>query len=152
MLEEMQRAGFTIGSHTASHALLTNESMMDILRELISSQSELKVRLGGATPYFAYPDGRFHGQAVRAVKSCRYDFAFSTCLHRDPEYPLLTVPRKVLWEKSCIDPFGSFDPSVMECLIARVFDFMSPCRKNHEFPEVSIRLCEAQSFTGLEGG
>jgi len=126
MLEEMRQRGFAIGSHTASHALLTNESMADVIRELKSSRLELEVRLDDTVPYFAYPDGRFHSQVVRAVKSCGYTFGFSTCTHRDPDHPLLTVPRKVLWEKSCVDPFGSFDPAVMECQITRLFDFMAP--------------------------
>jgi peptidoglycan/xylan/chitin deacetylase (PgdA/CDA1 family) len=150
MLKEMREKEFAIGSHTASHTLLTNESMPYVLRELKSSRLELETRMGDKVPYFAYPDGRFHRQVVSAVNSCGYTFAFSTCTHRDPEYPLLTVPRKVLWEKSCVDPFGSFDPTIMECLIARVFDFMSPCRKIHKLPEVSLRPLEAQSVAGFE--
>ena len=134
MLKEIQKREFTIGSHTASHVLLTNESMPDALRELKLSRLELETRLGDKVPYFAYPDGRFHRRIVRAVKASGFTFAFSTCTHRDPEYPLLTVPRKVLWEKSCINPFGSFDPAVMECQIMHLFDFMSPCTKNHYLP------------------
>jgi peptidoglycan/xylan/chitin deacetylase (PgdA/CDA1 family) len=134
MIKEMSQKDFSIGSHTASHALLTNESMVDVLRELKSSRLELETRLGDIVPYFAYPDGRFHSQVVKAVKSCGYAFAFSTCSHRDSEYPLLTVPRKILWEKSCVNPFGSFDPAVMECQISSLFDFMSPCTNNHHLP------------------
>jgi peptidoglycan/xylan/chitin deacetylase (PgdA/CDA1 family) len=145
MLDEMRKGGFAIGSHTASHALLTNESMKDILRELISSRLELETRLGITVPYFAYPDGRFHSEIVRAVKSSGYTFGFSTCAHRDPEYPLLTVPRRVLWEKSCVDPFGSFDPAVMECQITGLFDFMAPCTQHHGLPVVSPEPREERS-------
>jgi peptidoglycan/xylan/chitin deacetylase (PgdA/CDA1 family) len=142
-LREMRQRGFEIGSHTASHALLTNESIDKVLLELDSSRMELEARLGDKVPYFSYPDGRFNRQVVSAVKSCGYAFAFSTCTHRDPEYPLLTVPRKVLWEKSCVNPFGSFDATIMECQITRLFDFMSPCTKNHQFPAVSLGAQEA---------
>jgi peptidoglycan/xylan/chitin deacetylase (PgdA/CDA1 family) len=150
MLKEMRQGGFAIGSHTASHALLTNESMADVLRELKSSRLELEARLGDAVPYFAYPDGRFNSQVVRAVKSCGYTFGFSTCTHRDPDYPLLTIPRKVLWEKSCVDRFGSFDPAVMECQITRLFDLMAPCPQNHQLPAVSPELRKVLAHARLE--
>jgi len=149
MLEEMRLAGFEVGSHTASHALLTNESTADVLQELMSSRLELEARLGTTMPYFAYPDGRFHSQVVKAVESCGYDFGFSTCTHRDPEYPLLTVPRKVLWEKSCVNPSGSFDPNVMECQITGLFDFMAPCTQNHQLPAVLPKLTNVTAHARL---
>jgi hypothetical protein len=149
MLKEMRQKEFEIGSHTASHALLTNESMAKVLWELKSSRLELEAGLGEKVPYFAYPDGRFHNQVVSAVKSCGYTLAFSICTHRDPEYPLLTIPRKVLWEKSCVNPSGSFDPAVMECQITRLFDFMSPCTYNHRSPVVSSELKKVQADVSL---
>jgi len=149
MLKEMRQKEFEIGSHTASHALLTNESMAKVMLELKSSRMELEARLGAEVPYFTYPDGRFNRQVVSAVKSCGYTFAFSTCNHRDSEHPLLTVPRKVLWEKSCVNPSGSFDPAVMECQITRLFDFMSPCTKKHQFPAVFSELKKVQANAGL---
>jgi len=151
MLKDMRQKEFEIGSHTATHALLTNESMVKVLQELKSSRLELEAGLGDKVPYFSYPDGRFHSQVVSAVKSCGYAFAFSTCTHRDPEYPLLTIPRKVLWEKSCVNPFGSFDPAVMECQITHLFDFMSPCAKNHRLPAVSSELRNVLANVRLEG-
>jgi peptidoglycan/xylan/chitin deacetylase (PgdA/CDA1 family) len=152
MLEAMRTRGFAIGSHTASHALLTNESMEDVHLELKSSRQELEARLSDTMPYFAYPDGRYNSQVVRAVEASGYTYGFSTCTHRDPECPLLTIPRKVLWEKSCVNPFGSFDPAVMECQIAGLFDFMAPCTQNHRIPSVSSEPIEMQAHARLERG
>lgn len=130
MLIEMQKAGIKIGSHTRSHALLTNESAEKIKEEVQSSRLELERRLGADIYHFAYPDGRFDALAVRAVASAGYRFAYTACLHRDEAHPSLTIPRRLLWENSCLDAFGQFSPAVMDCQVNGVFDFAAHCA-NH---------------------
>jgi peptidoglycan/xylan/chitin deacetylase (PgdA/CDA1 family) len=97
MLETMHRGGITIGSHTMSHRLLTTESAKTARTELLGSKKELEEKLGARVDHFAYPDGRFNPTVVQAVKAAGYRFGYGICHSRDAGLPLLTIPRKVLW-------------------------------------------------------
>ena len=131
MLEKMQAAGITIGSHTRTHALLTNESREKMIEEATRSRQDLEDHLGTKAQHFAYPDGRHNADATAAVASAGYRFAYGTCRHRDPEYPLMSIPRKVLWENSSVDSAGRFSPEMMACQMNWVFDLGSSCEHNH---------------------
>lgn len=131
MVAEMSRAGITIGSHTRSHALLTHESRDRVREELRTSREMLETRLGTPVRHFAYPDGRFDAAVVDEVAAAGYRYAYTTCRHRDPRRPLLTVPRRCLWENSSGDRSGRFSPAVMQCQVRGVFDFVNPCRQSH---------------------
>lgn len=131
MLEHMAGNGVTIGSHTKSHKLLVNETWDTIVEEARGSRSELESRLGRRIDHFAYPDGRFNADALKAVSLAGFRYAYTTCMHRDREKPLLTIPRRVLWEKSCVDAFGKFSPSVLSCQINGIFDPAARCQQTH---------------------
>src|SRR5262245_3508583 len=102
MIETMHRGGITIGSHTASHCLLPVESPETTRLELVDSKDALERRLGVKVNHFAYPDGRFNPAVVQAVKNAGYRLAYGNCRSRDRDFPHLTIPRKVLWERSCV--------------------------------------------------
>jgi hypothetical protein len=131
MLEEMKSAGMIIGSHTRTHALLTNESRETVIEETARSRQDLEERLRAKVQHFAYPDGRYNAEAAEAVAAAGYRFAYGTCRHRDPGYPLMTIPRKVLWERSSVDSGGRFSPSMMACQMNWVFDLGSGCAHDH---------------------
>jgi peptidoglycan/xylan/chitin deacetylase (PgdA/CDA1 family) len=131
MLAEMQRGGITVGSHTRTHALLTRESTARMLEETVGARAALEARLGTAIQHFAYPDGAFDAETVQAVAQAGYRFAYTTCHHRDRRHPLLTIPRCVLWENSCLDPAGRFSPAVASCVTSGIFHFASGCRHRH---------------------
>ena len=131
MLQHMAANGVTIGSHTKSHKLLVNESWETIVEEARGSRSELESRLGRRIEHFAYPDGRFNSDALKAVALAGFRFAYTTCMHRDRDKPLLTIPRRVLWERSCVDAFGKFSPSVLSCQINGIFDPAARCQQTH---------------------
>jgi peptidoglycan/xylan/chitin deacetylase (PgdA/CDA1 family) len=131
MLAEMQSAGITIGSHTRSHPLLTNEGELKLADETAGSRAVLERALGTPVHHFAYPGGRWSDKVVDAVKAAGYRFAFTTCLHRNPRHPLLTIPRTLLWERSCSDSRGQFSPNVMSCHARGVFGLVVPCRSSH---------------------
>ena len=131
MLGEMQRADIRIGSHTCSHALLTNEAASKVVAEARNSRRELERRLGTTPAHFAYPDGRFDASVVAAVADAGYRFGYTTCRHQDPGHPTLTIPRRLLWENACLDAFGHFSPAVMNCQVNGVFDFAAKCRIDH---------------------
>jgi len=130
-IDRIQRAGMTIGSHTTTHVLMTNESHQRVAEEATGSRKEIESRLGTCVRHFAYPSGRFDTAAVDAVAGAGYRFGYSTCGHRDAVHPRLTVPRTLLWEKSSLDFRGAFSGSILSCQIHRAFDMLSGCREHH---------------------
>jgi peptidoglycan/xylan/chitin deacetylase (PgdA/CDA1 family) len=131
MLSTMRDAGMTIGSHTKTHAFLTNETAARVWQEVNGSRSALQAKLSTEVSCFAYPGGCFKADVVEAVYSAGYRFAFTDCRHRDARYPMLTIPRRGLWERACIDRFGQFSPAIMSCHSAAMFDRFSDCSKDH---------------------
>jgi len=115
MGRSMHDAGFTVGSHTRSHALLTNETDDLVRDEVTSSRAALEAHLDAPVSHFAYPDGRFNSAALVAVDDAGYNFAYTTCVHRDPIRPELTISRVVLWEHSAVDAIGRFSAAILRC-------------------------------------
>src|SRR5436309_2247922 len=126
----MYGGGMTIGSHTHSHRLLTAEDIQTVRRELVQSKQALESRLGVPVRHFAYPDGRFNPDVIDAVHSAGYRFAYGICHSRDEKSPLFTIPRKVLWERSCLNAFGKFSSAVMNCQAKWAFDTRQ-CEHDH---------------------
>ncbi|HEV8703081.1 MAG TPA: polysaccharide deacetylase family protein [Candidatus Polarisedimenticolia bacterium] len=148
MIDEMRSAGVTIGSHSRTHALLTHESPQRKRNEISGSRQTLEARLKTQVDHFAYPDGRFDSQTLIATAGAGYRFGYTACGHRDPRFPLLTLSRRVLWERACVDSRGAFSGAVLACLVGGVFDVLSPCRLTHG-PGIDGRphLCAAWSGT-----
>jgi peptidoglycan/xylan/chitin deacetylase (PgdA/CDA1 family) len=132
MLLEMSRAGITIGSHTKSHVLMPVETSERQLEEAMGSKTALERALGLPVQHFAYPDGRFDPRTVAAVAVSGYRFGFTTCRHQLASYPLMTIPRRMLWERSCVDSLERFSPSVMTCQVYGIFDWFLPCAFPHD--------------------
>lgn len=131
MIDTMRSAGVGIGSHSRTHLLLTHEGPERKQDEIAGSRRALEERLKGRVEHFAYPDGRFDTSTVIATAAAGYRFAYTTCAHRDPDHPLLTQPRRILWEQAAVDARGDFSGSVMDCLLGGLFDRLSPCRQEH---------------------
>ena len=130
-LDRVRRAGFTIGSHTKTHVLMTNETPDRLRDEVTGSRAEIQEKLGVAVQHFAYPSGFFDGAAVHAVAAAGYRFGYTTCVHRSKSYPTLTIPRTILWENSCLDAHHAFSGSILSCQISHAFDWVAGCRHHH---------------------
>jgi peptidoglycan/xylan/chitin deacetylase (PgdA/CDA1 family) len=131
MLRELQRAGVTVGSHTRSHRVLPNESATDALEEIAGSKRALEEGLATPVRHFSFPNGHFDEATLRAVRSAGYQYAYSTCFHRDPEQPELTIPRRVLWERSLAGIGGRVSSAVASCQVRGVFDRRGACPHDH---------------------
>jgi peptidoglycan/xylan/chitin deacetylase (PgdA/CDA1 family) len=131
MVQAMDACGVTIGSHTQTHALLTEESVERAANQTAGSMATLKRRLDRPIRHFAYPDGRFNAAVVASVAAAGYRYAYGTCLRRDPRHPNLTIPRTLLWERSCVDAEGRFSPALMQCHAYRLYDLWARCGHNH---------------------
>ena len=129
MLQETRRAGHTIGSHTKSHVLLTGENGHRLRQETLESRLEIEGRLGIPIRHFAYPSSRFNASAVSAVANAGYRYAYTGCMHRSKQHPLLTIPRTILWERSSVDADRFFSPSILDCQIHHAFDIVGGCRR-----------------------
>jgi peptidoglycan/xylan/chitin deacetylase (PgdA/CDA1 family) len=132
MVAEMSAAGITIGSHTRTHTLLSNEEPDTVRDETAGSRQQLESRIGRRVNTFAFPDGRFDAACVRAVAAAGYRVGFSTCAHRDPAHPWLTIPRLLLWERSSVDSRGGFSAAVLSCQASGLFALGSTCRQQHD--------------------
>lgn len=131
MLAEMVAGGVTVGSHTRSHALLANETPEVLHDEVEGSRRALEQRLGVPIRHFAYPDGRFNASAIQAVADAEYRTAHTICTHRDRAHPLLTISRRMLWEKACMNGFGRFSPAILDCQVNGIFDPADTCQTQH---------------------
>jgi peptidoglycan/xylan/chitin deacetylase (PgdA/CDA1 family) len=131
MLRTMHGAGFTIGSHTKSHVLLTNEGVGRVQDETDGSRRVLEQRLGIPIAHFAYPDGQFDPAVAREVAGAGYRAGFTTCHHRDARNPMMTIPRTMFAEGGALNAFGHFSPSLMSCHANGVISLLSRCLKNH---------------------
>lgn len=153
MAVALDRGGITIGSHTHTHALLTLEQPQTVIQQLAASADLLQRKLGRPVRHFAYPDGRFNPMVVASVQETGYRFGYTTCLHRDAAHPRLTIPRKLLWEKTCLDGAGRFSSDLMSCMASRVFDQWSGCGSSHQSHNPPVHAeagMTAQSSTAVE--
>ena len=133
MLKDLRAKGFTVGSHTCRHALLAHEPADVVAREAEASRQTIESALGGRVTHFAYPDGSFNASAVRAIAASGYEFAYTTCSHVDRDYPCLTIPRRLLWERSSVDATGRFAPAILDLQAQGFFAGSRGCRpRSHE--------------------
>lgn len=76
-VEELARAGWTIGSHGVEHLDLTRQDADAVARELAESKREIEFRLGQSCQHFAYTWGRFKPALQHAVRNAGYMSAVS---------------------------------------------------------------------------
>jgi peptidoglycan/xylan/chitin deacetylase (PgdA/CDA1 family) len=80
-LKEMAESRIiSIGSHTLSHAILTNENRDTQIREIVESKKAIEEKMGIPAIHFAYPNGAFSNETESIVKRAGYRSA-CTCLN-----------------------------------------------------------------------
>lgn len=131
MVRDLDRAGFTIGSHTKTHTWLANETSVRGFEEIAGSKRDLETRLGHPVRHFAYPGGQFTPPVVDLVARAGYRFAYTACEHRDPRHPSLTIDRLVLWEGSSVGADGQFSSSILSCQAHRLWPAARRCERVH---------------------
>jgi peptidoglycan/xylan/chitin deacetylase (PgdA/CDA1 family) len=131
MLADMRRAGWVIGSHSATHPSLPTESPATVADEVERSKREIERHLGQPVAHFAYPGGHFTRPVVDALHTAGYRFAYTACPHGDARYPQLTIERRLLWEGSSVDADGHFSAGILSCQAHRLWPPGSGCRGHH---------------------
>lgn len=69
--------GVEVGSHTRSHAHLTQLGDSELRDELEESRSRIEAELGRPCRFFAYPYGEWDGRVAVAVRAAGYEAAFA---------------------------------------------------------------------------
>jgi peptidoglycan/xylan/chitin deacetylase (PgdA/CDA1 family) len=77
-LRRVDRSGARVGSHTATHAHLSQLDPASLQREVAGSRETLEQVLGRPVPDFCYPYGDVNRSAVEDVRAAGYRLAF-TC-------------------------------------------------------------------------
>jgi peptidoglycan/xylan/chitin deacetylase (PgdA/CDA1 family) len=71
-LRRLHSAGFEIGAHSISHAILTAIPRSQARDEIFRSKSTLQDLLGDEVRMFCYPRGRANAHTIRCVKEAGY--------------------------------------------------------------------------------
>jgi peptidoglycan/xylan/chitin deacetylase (PgdA/CDA1 family) len=77
MLRELVRHGIEVGSHTVTHAHLTEASDDELHRELRRSRERIETELGRPCSYVAYPYGDENARVRTAARDAGYSRGFS---------------------------------------------------------------------------
>jgi peptidoglycan/xylan/chitin deacetylase (PgdA/CDA1 family) len=77
-LRTLSVAGFEIGAHTVSHAILTEVAPEELVHEVGDCKVALQQILGTEVTMFCYPKGRFNAEVVCAVDHAGYRGARGT--------------------------------------------------------------------------
>jgi peptidoglycan/xylan/chitin deacetylase (PgdA/CDA1 family) len=77
-IAEMHRHGIVIGSHSLTHARLTDLSASQLRQEVTDSKAILEDLLGDEVTTFAYPSGAVNERVRNAVAEAGYRTAFTT--------------------------------------------------------------------------
>jgi glycosyltransferase involved in cell wall biosynthesis/peptidoglycan/xylan/chitin deacetylase (PgdA/CDA1 family) len=77
-LREMADHGFRVGSHSCTHANLTDLPPHAAQREILESKRILEEQLNQPVDFFCYPRGKYHRHHALMVRDCLYRAACST--------------------------------------------------------------------------
>ncbi|MDH3637401.1 MAG: polysaccharide deacetylase family protein [Gammaproteobacteria bacterium] len=69
---EMKKSGVEFGSHTLTHASLTDLSDEEARRQISESRQVLEAHLDGPVPFFSYPYDRLNGTIQKMVAESGY--------------------------------------------------------------------------------
>jgi peptidoglycan/xylan/chitin deacetylase (PgdA/CDA1 family) len=97
-LRAVAETGFEVGSHTVTHAHLTELSDRELQRELVDSRAQMEDELGRPCRYLAYPYGEEDDRVRAGAKAAGYTAAYSLAsgfVHPDR----FAIPRVALWRK-----------------------------------------------------
>lgn len=78
-VKEMSQNNICFGSHTKSHAILTQISTDKVIEELKESKNIIENKLGKPVHFFAYPNGNYNEIIIKVTKEIGYLASF-TCL------------------------------------------------------------------------
>jgi peptidoglycan/xylan/chitin deacetylase (PgdA/CDA1 family) len=116
-VREMSAAGISFGSHTNTHAILTDIPGSDAVQELTDSKGAIEAELKTCSS-FAYPNGDWSPQIRELVAQSGYQAAFINSPGIWQEHSnRLSIPRINVWEGSLAGFRGRFSRLALEYAI-----------------------------------
>ena len=86
-------AGYIVGTHGWSHALLTHCSARELDRELNASRKLLEDKLGIAVTTISLPGGRYNGRVLAACQEAGYTKVYTSEPRLETTVPAFTIGR-----------------------------------------------------------
>ncbi len=77
-IKKLQKAGWTIGCHTATHADLSILDKAELKKEIVNSKVILEEKLGRPINFFSYPKGIYDKNIILEARKANYKAAFTT--------------------------------------------------------------------------
>jgi peptidoglycan/xylan/chitin deacetylase (PgdA/CDA1 family) len=118
-VQEMHSAGIHFGSHTNSHALLTQVPLDEAREEIVSSKARLETMLGTQVTSLCYPGGMYNAELARVAEQAGYLAAVT-------DEPRLVVGGDLRWALPRVGVSSmtlldgdSFSPNALELQMAR---------------------------------
>ncbi|MCG8619943.1 MAG: polysaccharide deacetylase family protein [Desulfobacterales bacterium] len=98
----LDRKGFSIGAHTVSHPVLTNESKDTAEKEIRDSIETVSREIGRQCPSFAFPNGNWSPELARYTVSCGVKTIMATT-------PVWVRKESCTWALPRIDIYNHYD-------------------------------------------
>lgn len=112
-IKEMSGNGITFGSHSHTHAILTEMDDEYMNRELSLSKELIRENVGSDPEGFSYPDGCFDDRVKASVIKTGYHYAVQTNrLARRYLPDIYSIPRKMVKESHSIGCFSEFSKAL----------------------------------------
>jgi peptidoglycan/xylan/chitin deacetylase (PgdA/CDA1 family) len=112
-IDELQKAGIELGSHTKNHRFLSTIPAKDVKYELTESKRQLEDRFHIPINSFAYPGGKYSAETVSLVKEAGFACAFTSdtglnSFHDD----VFTLKRINIWDREVTGGIGKFSKAI----------------------------------------
>jgi peptidoglycan/xylan/chitin deacetylase (PgdA/CDA1 family) len=135
-IKEMSNNGISFGSHTHTHAILTEVSLETAREELIKSKEILERNIEKKVTAFAYPDGCLNNGVKSLVKEIGYRYAMQTTRHLDLyNGDIFAIPRRKIKEGHSVTYKGKFSTALFEMELSGISNvlFMRNLRKKNPY-------------------
>ncbi len=76
-IKSLRKSGWYIGSHSATHSVLTNLNKDRLRHEITDSKRKLQRMIGAPVRFFSYPKGKYSNSVIETVNRAGYTIAVS---------------------------------------------------------------------------
>lgn len=104
-LEEMNRAGMSIESHSRSHPFLSQCSESMVYEEMASSKAAIESRLGTSVRCFAFPGGDWVLAHQAIAKRCGYDAICTSNVGLNQQMSIWSLERLTISRAETLETF-----------------------------------------------
>jgi len=133
-VNELSEAGWSFGSHTCSHSILTEISIELAKDEIASSKSRIEMQTGKAVTSFCYPAGKFNDRIKGLVKQSGYRTACTEIMPNEKKEDLFSLERIGIYRGDSL--------SIFRMKIAKWFRYIQKHDNLYNLFHFARRLCQ----------